>query len=87
MSLQRYWLVLSVLSPGMKFVRVAGEVIQVQVLVQESKTLSISVNKLVMSEYVKSSLLTNLITALRKPGKMHIAHRLLFKESFPISSF
>lgn len=69
MSLQRYWLTLSVLSPGMKSVRVAGEVIQSQVLVQKSKTPSISVKKLVMSEYVKLLLLANLITALRKPEK------------------
>lgn len=45
-SLQRSWEVLPVLSLWIKFVRVAVKVIQIQVMVPESKTHGISVNKL-----------------------------------------
>lgn len=50
------------LSPGVKFVSVAVKVIQIQVLVLETKTHGISVNKLVMFKYVQLLLLAYLIT-------------------------
>lgn len=53
---------LPVLSPGVKFVSVAVKVIQIQVLVLETKIHGISVNKLVMFKYVQLLLLAYLIT-------------------------
>lgn len=79
---------LPVLSPGVKFVSVAVKVIQIQVLVLETKTHGISVNKLVMFKYVQLLLLAYLITVLKQANrKIPLAQCLLFKESFPIFSF
>lgn len=79
---------LPVLSPGVKFVSVAVKVIQIQVLVLETKTHGISVNKLVMFKYVQLLLLAYLITVLKQANrKIPPALQLLFKESFPIFSF
>lgn len=79
---------LPVLSPGVKFVSVAVKVIQIQVLVLETKTHGISVNKLVMFKYVQLLLLAYLITVLKQANrKIPPAQWLLFKESFPIFSF
>lgn len=76
------------LSPGVKFVSVAVKVIQIQVLVLETKTHGISVNKLVMFKYVQLLLLAYLITVLKQANrKIPLAQCLLFKESFPIFSF
>lgn len=79
---------LPVLSPGVKFVSVTVKVIQIQVLVLETKTHGISVNKRVMFKYVQLLLLAYLITVLKQANrKIPLAQWLLFKESFPIFSF
>lgn len=60
---------LPVLSPGVKFVSVTVKVIQIQVLVLETKTHGISVNKRVMFKYVQLLLLAYLITVLKQANR------------------
>lgn len=66
---------LPVLSLGIQVVSVAVKVIKMEVLVPETKTHDISVNKLVASKYVQLFLSAYLINALnKKPTEEILLH-------------